>query len=114
MTDWEKMQEGQIYNDFDADLFNRRVVAKKLFKEFKRTEDEEVDKRQEIMRKLFKKMGERVWMEPNFTCEFGKNIGNNYIIALFYRSSHLKYFLPLYKLCIRYNVHTHTLYNTKE
>ena len=82
MTEWEKMQKGQIYNDFDADLFNRRVAAKKLFKEFNRTEDEEVEKRKEIMRKLFKKVGERVWMEPNFTCEFGKNIsiGNDVYI----------------------------------
>lgn len=74
MTEWDKMQEHQIYNDFDADLFNLRVKAKKLFKEFNRTEDEEVERRQEIMHKLFKKVGERVWMEPDFACEFGKNI----------------------------------------
>ena len=60
MTEWDKMQEHQIYNDFDADLFNLRVKAKKLFKEFNRTEDEEVERRQEIMHKLFKKVGERV------------------------------------------------------
>lgn len=29
MTEWDKMQEHQIYNDFDADLFNLRVKAKK-------------------------------------------------------------------------------------
>ena len=74
MTEWDKMQAHQIYNDFDADLFNRRVEAKKLFREFNRTEDEETERRQKIMRKLFKKVGERVWMEPDFTCEFGKNI----------------------------------------
>ena len=68
------MQKHQIYNDFDGDLFDLRVQAKKLFKEFNRTEDEETDRRQEIMRQLFKKVGERVWLEPNFTCEFGKNI----------------------------------------
>ena len=26
MTEWDKMQAHQIYNDFDADLFNRRVL----------------------------------------------------------------------------------------
>lgn len=57
MTEWDKMQEYQIYNDFDADLFDLRVEAKKLFKEFNRTEDEEIERRQEIMRKLFKKVG---------------------------------------------------------
>lgn len=82
MTEWEKMQEHLIYNDFDADLFKRREEAKKLFKEFNRTTDEEVEKRQMIMRKLFKKVGERVFLEPNFTCEFGKNItlGNDLYI----------------------------------
>lgn len=82
MTAWEKMQENQIYDDFDQDLFDRRVEAKKLFKEFNKTTDEEVEKRQEIMKKLFKKVGERVFMEPNFTCEFGKNIslGNDLYI----------------------------------
>ena len=74
MTEWDKMQAHQIYDDADPDLFNRRVEAKKLFKEFNRTTDDEVEKRQEIMRKLFKKVGERVFMEPDFTCEFGKNI----------------------------------------
>jgi maltose O-acetyltransferase len=33
MTEWNKMQAHQICNDFDADLFERRVKAKKLFKE---------------------------------------------------------------------------------
>lgn len=82
MTEWDKMLANQIYNDFDSDLFDRRVVAKRLFKEFNRTDDDEVEKRQELMRKLFKKVGERVWMEPVFTCEFGKNItlGNDLYI----------------------------------
>ena len=73
-TEWDKMQAHQIYDDFDADLFDRRVEAKKLFKEFNATTDDEVEKRQELMKRLFKSVGERVWMEPNFTCEFGKNI----------------------------------------
>ena len=30
MTEWDKMQEHQIYNDFDADLFDLRVEAKNL------------------------------------------------------------------------------------
>ena len=82
MTEWNKMQEHQIYNDFDADLFDRRVEAKKLFREFNSTADNETERRQEIMRKLFRKVGERVWLEPTFTCEFGKNItiGNDVYI----------------------------------
>lgn len=82
MTEWDKMQAHEIYDDFDSDLFDRRVEAKKLFKEFNATTDEEQEKRQDIMKKLFRKVGERVYMEPNFTCEFGKNItlGNDLYI----------------------------------
>ncbi len=74
MTDWEKMQTGQIYNDFAIDLFNRRVEAKKLFRIYNRLGDDEVDKRNDIMRQLFRSVGRNVWIEPDFRCEFGRNI----------------------------------------
>lgn len=74
MTEWERMQKGLVYNDFDQDLFNKRVEAKKLFKAYNKTEDEEVDLRNKIMKQLFKNVGENVWIEPDFRCEFGKNI----------------------------------------
>lgn len=74
MNEWEKMQKGLIYNDFDEDLFQRRVVAKRLFRNYNKTDDEEVEKRQTIMSELFKKVGKSVWIEPDFRCEFGKNI----------------------------------------
>ena len=81
-TEWEKMQDCEIYNDFDQDLFNRRVEAKKLFRIYNRTEDDETDKRSDIMRRLFKTVGKNVWIEPDFRCEFGKNIsiGNDVYI----------------------------------
>lgn len=74
MTEWEKLQNGQIYNDFDDDLFKRRIAAKKLFRKYNKTEDEEVELRNQIMNDLFKHVGKDVWIEPDFRCEFGKNI----------------------------------------
>lgn len=74
MTEWEKMQVGQVYDDFDRNLFNRRVEAKKLFRAYNRTADDETQARADIMRRLFKAVGRNVWIEPNFRCEFGKNI----------------------------------------
>ncbi len=81
-SDWEKMQAGEIYNDFDQDLFNRRVEAKKLFRAYNRLADDEVDERRDIMHRLFYSVGENVWIEPDFRCEFGKNItiGNDVYI----------------------------------
>ena len=79
MTEWDKMQKHQIYNDFDADLFDLRVEAKKLFKEFNRTEDEETERRQDIMRRL----GSDVYI--NFGCtllDCGQiTIGNNTLLG---------------------------------
>jgi maltose O-acetyltransferase len=74
MTEWEKMQQGIVYNDFDEDLFKRRIEAKKLFRMYNKTDDEEVNLRSDIMKQLFKKVGKNVWIEPDFRCEFGKNI----------------------------------------
>ncbi len=74
MSEWEKMQQGLIYNDFDEDLFKRRVEAKKLFKEYNKTSDEDIKIRKELLNKLFKNIGKNVWIEPDFRCEFGKNI----------------------------------------
>lgn len=74
MTEWERMQQGLIYNDFDKNLFNRRVIAKKLFRAYNKSEDDETELRQQILEQLFKKVGKNVWIEPDFKCEFGKNI----------------------------------------
>lgn len=82
MNEWERMQKGLVYNDFDKELFHKRVEAKKLFKSYNQTNDEDIDLRNNIMKKLFKNVGENVWIEPDFRCEFGKNIsiGDNVYI----------------------------------
>lgn len=82
MSEWDKMLNQEVYNDFDQELFNKRVEAKKLFKAYNKTSDDEIELRKELMSKLFKKVGNNVWIEPDFRCEFGKNIsiGNNVYI----------------------------------
>jgi len=82
LTAWEKMQRDMIYDDFDQDLFNRRVVAKNIFKRFNQTTDEQTEVRKELLKELFGSIGKNVYVEPNFTCEFGKNIfiGNDVYI----------------------------------
>ncbi len=74
MTEWERIERGLVYNDFDADLFDRRVRAKKLFRAYNKTEDDETELRQQLLQQLFKKIGRNVWIEPDFRCEFGTNI----------------------------------------
>lgn len=48
MTEWERLQQGLIYNDFDEDLFERRVAAKKLFKAYNKTNDDEGELRKKF------------------------------------------------------------------
>lgn len=74
LTAWEKMQRDMVYDDFDADLFNRRVAAKTIFKQYNKTTDEQPELRRSLMEQLFGSVGENVYVEPDFTCEFGKNI----------------------------------------
>ena len=82
LTAWEKMQLDMIYDDFDEDLFNRRVDAKNIFNRFNQTTDEQVEERNELLKQLFGSIGENVYVEPTFKCEFGKNIyiGNDVYI----------------------------------
>ncbi len=74
MNTWERLKQGLVYNDFDEDLFNRRVKAKKLFRAYNASDDDQVELREDLMRQLFGSVGERVWIEPDFKCEFGCNI----------------------------------------
>lgn len=82
MTDWEKLQHGIVYNDFSKELFLKRVEAKKIFKVYNKTDDDEVERRNVLLSQLFRSIGDNVWIEPDFRCEFGKNIsiGNNVYI----------------------------------
>lgn len=74
MTEWEKLQRGELYDDSDQDLFDRRVRAKKLFRAYNVTTDEETEKRKQQLDELFAKTGENIWIEPDFRCEYGSNI----------------------------------------
>ena len=74
MTEWEKLLAGQVYNDFDEDLFQRRIAAKKLFRAYNRTEDHQTALRQQLLTSLLRSVGKNVWIEPDFRCEFGKNL----------------------------------------
>lgn len=82
MSNWEKMLDGQLYNDFSKDLFNRRVTAKQLFRKYNATDDSQQEVRRALLQKLLGRVGESVWIEPDFRCEYGTNIyigSNTYI-----------------------------------
>ena len=74
MTEWEKLQAGLVYDDFSEELFDMRVHAKRLFRAYNATDDDQVALRRELLGELLRYVGADVWIEPDFRCEFGCNI----------------------------------------
>lgn len=72
--EWELMVAGEVYQDSHPDIERKRAEAKKLFIEYNTTGYEEVERRRGIIERLFKSVGEDVFIEPNFRCEVGRNI----------------------------------------
>ena len=79
MSNWQKMLNGEIYNDLSKDLFKRRIRAKNLFKDYNTTKDSDTEDRNGILTELLGKIGKNCLIEPPFRCEYGSNIeiGNN-------------------------------------
>ena len=83
MTEWEKMLAGLPQNDRAPELEARRLVAKRLFRAYNKTTEDDAEVREEIKRQLFRSVGKNVFIEPDFICEMGNNIaiGDNVFIA---------------------------------
>lgn len=74
MTEKKKMLSGELYNGFDEQLVAERKRARKLTKLFNDSGD------CDILKELFGKTGEKVFVEPTFRCDYGSNIyvGENF------------------------------------
>lgn len=71
-TEKEKMIAGQFYKAADPELSQMRTQARQQMKKF----NEELDgqARSEQLKNWFGSTGERIYMEPNFYCDYGSNI----------------------------------------
>ena len=76
----EKMLAGELYFASDPDLRSEFLRAKKLTREFNATTEEQARERDRILRKLLGNCGEKIYIEPPFRCDYGKNIfiGENF------------------------------------
>ena len=72
MNNLEKQQNGLFYNSQDIEILSLQENSRKLMKEFNLCDDKL--KRQEIMKKWFKKAGKNCYIEPVFFCDFGCNL----------------------------------------
>ncbi|ORX63996.1 transferase hexapeptide repeat-containing protein, partial [Anaeromyces robustus] len=73
-TEKEKMLAGELYDSGDKQLVQERLECRKVLKKFNDAEPEEVEKRAEYCRNLFKKFGKDAYIEPPFRCDYGSNI----------------------------------------
>ena len=75
-----KMIDGELYMAADPELVFDRTNARRLSRMFNQTDETEMEKRTEILRELFGSVGEGVYIEPTFRCDYGYNIhvGENF------------------------------------
>ncbi|WP_053231415.1 sugar O-acetyltransferase [Sandaracinus amylolyticus] len=70
----EKMLAGERYDALDPELVATRERARDLCQALNATREREVDARRAILRDLFGRGGDSVWMQPPFYCDYGANI----------------------------------------
>jgi maltose O-acetyltransferase len=73
-TEKQKMLAGEMYDAADPQLTAERRRARDLCKSLNESHDSEQELRERIIRKLFGRAGEAVWIEPPFYCDYGSNI----------------------------------------
>ena len=74
MTEREKMLAGELFDPMDPELVAGRVKARDLCQALNATREAEEEERRRILRELFGRGGDSVWMQPPFYCDYGCNI----------------------------------------
>jgi maltose O-acetyltransferase len=74
MTEKEKILAGELYDPLDSELVQARDRARDLCRALNATREKDKVERRRILKELFGKGGESVWMEPPFFCDYGSNI----------------------------------------
>lgn len=82
MTEKEKMLAGEHYHSRDPELIAMYHRCRKLLREFGEAGSEDADRKQDILSRLLGRVGENVWIEAPFFCDYGSNIfiGDNVFI----------------------------------
>ena len=73
-TEREKMRAGEMYDPLDPELLAARARARDLCQDLNATREVDDPVRRRILRELFAKGGDSVWMQPPFYCDYGSNI----------------------------------------
>lgn len=74
MTELEKMDAGLEYCFFDKEVVARKENALRMCCAFNAIDPIDYDAQQASIKKLFGSTGKNVYIQPNFNCDYGKNI----------------------------------------
>ena len=83
MLDFSPLHSGKLYNAMDEEIMaeQRKCIAR--VNAYNATTPEEGEKRQELMKQIFAKVGKKCYIEPPFHCNFGGkfiSLGDNVYI----------------------------------
>ena len=73
-TELAKMLAGELYDPLDPILVRARNRARDLCQDLNATREADADTRRAILKELFGRGGDSVWMQPPFYCDYGSNI----------------------------------------
>jgi len=70
-TELQKMLAGELYRCGDPELARMRLRARGLVRSYNSTNEDEPDRRREILNELFGHAGKNIEIEPPFRCDYG-------------------------------------------
>jgi maltose O-acetyltransferase len=70
----ERMLAGEPYDPLDEELVAGRARARALTLAYNATLGDETERRRELLGELLGGVGDGVWIEPPFHCDYGSNI----------------------------------------
>lgn len=74
MTEKERMLSGENYNPRADQLLQRRYEARTLLDQFNNMSADAGEERTRLLNRLIGSLGEGVWLEKPFRCNYGDNI----------------------------------------
>jgi maltose O-acetyltransferase len=74
MSEKEKMLAGLHYNSRDPELLERYYLVRKLLLKLNNSSPIDSEQRNELFTSLLGRIGDNVWIETPFFCDYGENI----------------------------------------
>lgn len=71
MTDYEKMQSGEIYDPNNEDIFKEQIKCLDRLYDFNATRPTELEKRSEMLKEMFAEVGKDCYIEPPLHSNWG-------------------------------------------